>query len=261
MSTAQLVAPASWRTLEFISDVHLQAEDPATAQAWAACLAASRADALFILGDLFEVWVGDDALEAPSPFIADCLSALRGFSARGALFLMHGNRDFLMGGALMQACGAQLLPDPTVLVLGQERVLLSHGDALCLDDAQYQQFRQQVRHSPWQQAFLTRPLAERQDLARQLRTQSQAQQAQRHREGHGYAEVDGPAALALLHAHQAQLLIHGHTHRPGRHALAPSHVREVLSDWDAQAQPPRAQVLRLRCGAGAFSLERQELSP
>jgi UDP-2,3-diacylglucosamine hydrolase len=261
VSTEQLVAPASWRTLEFISDVHLQAEDPATAQAWTACLAASQADALFILGDLFEVWIGDDALESASPFMSECLSALRGFSARGALFLMHGNRDFLMGAALMQACGARLLPDPTVLVLGQERVLLSHGDALCLDDAQYLQFRQQVRHSQWQQAFLGRPLDERQTIARQLRTQSQAQQAQRQREGRGYAEVDGPAALALLDEHQAQLLIHGHTHRPGRHALAPGRVREVLSDWHAQAHPPRAQVLRLRCGAGTFTLERQELSP
>ncbi len=259
MPPAELVAPASWRTLEFLSDVHLQAEEPATARAWMAALAKSRADALFILGDLFEVWVGDDALAHPSPFLADCLAALREFSARGALFFMHGNRDFLIGPAWLQACGAQLLADPTVLVLGHERVLLSHGDALCLGDAAYLQFRQQVRTTAWQQAFLARPLAERQAIARELRTQSQAQQAQRQREGQGYAEVDDAAASAWLHAHRARLLIHGHTHRPRRHALAPGLAREVLSDWDAQAQPPRAQVLRLQRGPDRFTLERLAL--
>lgn len=257
---AELAVPPAWRTLEFISDVHLQAEDPDTARAWMDCLAASRADAVFVLGDLFEVWVGDDALQAADGFLAHCVQSLHALSQRCALFFMAGNRDFLAGAQLMRACGATRLPDPTVLVLPQERVLLSHGDALCLDDAAYLQFREQVRSPAWQQAFLARPLTERQALARELRAQSRTQQARRQAQGGGYAEVDDAAALQWLQAHRAALLLHGHTHRPGRHALAPGHAREVLSDWDVRARPPRAQVLRLHLQPGAgLRLERHDL--
>ncbi len=257
---AELHAPPGWRTLEFISDVHLAAEEPQTAQAWLQYLAAARADAVFILGDLFEVWIGDDQLDAPSAFVSRCIDGLRALSQRCALHLMHGNRDFLLGERLMQAAGAQLLDDPTVLVLGQERVLLSHGDALCLDDAAYLAFRQQVRSPDWQQAFLARPLAERQALARQLRQQSQQQQAERHAQGLGYADVDDAEALAWLQGHHASLMVHGHTHRPARHALASGRAREVLSDWDLRAQPPRAQVLRLQRSDSGLSLARTALA-
>lgn len=243
MSTPELVAPASWRQLEFFSDVHLHAEEPQTAQAWMDHLAGCQADAVFMLGDLFEVWVGDDVLTDPPPFLQACVQALQALSQRSALFFMHGNRDFLAGTGLMQACGARLLADPTVLVIGQERVLLSHGDALCLDDEAYQAFRQEVRSAAWQEAFLARPLTERQSLARQLRAQSRQQQAQRHASGLGYAEVSDAGAAQWLQAHQASVLIHGHTHRPARHALGPGLAREVLSDWDLQAEPPRAEVL------------------
>lgn len=255
----ELRVPPQWRTLAFLSDVHLHADEPATAQAWRDGLDACRADALFVLGDLFEVWVGDDQLDAPPPFIADCVAALRRFSERAALFFMHGNRDFLAGAALMDACGATLLTDPTVLVFPDERVLLSHGDALCLGDADYLRFRQEVRSPGWQQAFLARSLTEREALARALRAQSQQQQAQRHAQGLGYAEVDTQAARDWLHAHQASVLLHGHTHRPARHALGEGLTREVLSDWDALAQPPRAQLLYLRRGAQGLSMERQNL--
>ena len=256
----ELHAPAHWRTLAFVSDVHLHAEEPATAQAWMDALAGCQADALFLLGDLFEVWIGDDQLDAPSPFVAGCVAALRRFSRRGALFFMPGNRDFLASQALMDACGATWLPDPTLLAFGGQRVLLSHGDALCLDDADYLQFRRQVRSADWQQAFLARPLAEREALARSLRAQSRQQQAQRHAQGLGYSEVDAQAARDWLQAHQAMLLIHGHTHRPGRHELGPGLAREVLSDWDAQASPPRAQLLYLRHQAGGLGLQRQNLA-
>lgn len=255
-----LHALPSWRTLEFISDVHLAAEEAPTAEGWLQYLAGCQADALFILGDLFEVWVGDDQLDAPSPFLSRCVQALQSLSRRCAVHLMHGNRDFLVGDRLAQASGARLLDDPTVLVLGAERVLLSHGDALCLDDAAYLAFREQVRSPAWQQAFLRRPLAEREALARQLRAQSQQEQAQRHARGQGYADVDDGLALAWLQRHQARLLVHGHTHRPGRHTLAEGHAREVLSDWDLHARPPRAQVLRMQRGAAGLTLERRALA-
>lgn len=263
MHPAELAAPASWRTLEFISDVHLNPDELATAEVWASFLSDTRADALFILGDLFEVWTGDDLLDsdnAQARFAKNCIQALRGLSGRCALFFMHGNRDFLAGNALMQACGAQLLADPTVLDLGNERVLLSHGDALCLDDERYLQFREEVRGLAWQQAFLARPLSERQALAQQLRAQSRQEQAQRQASGQGYADVDAAAAYEALAQAQARLLLHGHTHRPGGHDLTGGLRREVLSDWDAQASPPRAQVLRLLRQPGtAMRLERQDL--
>lgn len=254
------VAPASWRTLEFVSDVHLNADEPATAAAWAKFLATSQADAVFILGDLFEVWIGDDQITTEHEgFVVQRIAELRQCSQRSALFFMPGNRDFLAGEALMRACGARLLADPTVLSLGEQRVLLSHGDALCLSDVRYLAFRDLVRSPDWQQAFLARPLAERQAMARQLREQSRQEQAQRQASGEDPADVDDTAASQLLHNAGATLLIHGHTHRPARHTLVAGH-REVLSDWDAQAKQPRAQVLRMHLAPGQpWALERQDL--
>lgn len=252
---AELVAGSHWRRLDFISDVHLHAEEPETAAAFFRQLDATDADALFLLGDLFEVWVGDDALS--DPFADRCAQALERVGRRCALHFMHGNRDFLASHGLMRRCSATLLADPTVLVWGNERVLLSHGDALCLDDAPYQAFRAQVRSAAWQTAFLARPLAERQEVARQLRTQSQQQQAQRQASGQAWAEVDARAARQALEAAGARLLIHGHTHRPGRHELGEGLVREVLSDWDAGAHPPRGQVLRLESSAHGLRVSRR----
>lgn len=237
---AELAARPQWRTVDFISDLHLQEAEPATFLAWQAYLEATPADAVFILGDLFEVWVGDDALLSPG-FEARCAAALRNAAARTALFFMHGNRDFLAGAGLMAACGATLLDDPTVLVFAGQRFVLSHGDALCLGDTDYLRFRAQVRGPDWQRAFLAKPLAERQAIARGIRHESEA----RKRSGLAYADVDGDAACALLAAAGARTLIHGHTHLPARHALGEGRTREVLSDWDASATPPRLQVLRL----------------
>lgn len=253
VSPPELDAPASWRTLEFISDVHLQAAEPATARMWAHYLSQTRADAVFILGDLFEAWIGDDLLGADDPaadFARHCVQALQATSRRCALFFMHGNRDFLAGPALMQACGARQLDDPTVLVIDQKRYLLAHGDALCLDDPAYLQFRAQVRTAAWQQAFLAQPLPERQALARQMRQQSQEAQSKRHSGGLGYAEVDAAACRQALQQAGAATLLHGHTHRPARHDLGAGLSREVLSDWDAEGLPPRAQLLRLQRQAG-----------
>jgi UDP-2,3-diacylglucosamine hydrolase len=141
----------------------------------------------------------------------------------------------------MQACGATLLPDPTTLQIGPHRWLLSHGDALCLDDVDYQAFRTQVRDPEWQRSFLNQPLRTRQDIARGLRSQSEAKK----QVGTPYADVDTLAALDWLAAANAQHLLHGHTHKPGFHALDATHDRTVLSDWDLGATPPRAEVLRL----------------
>ena len=242
---AELQAPAVWGTVDFISDLHLTAEEPATFAAWQRYLASTPADAVFILGDLFEVWIGDDAVGRNSnpalSFEDRCMKVLAQAGGRLALFFMHGNRDFLVGQRLMDLCHATLLNDPTVLHFADQRFLLSHGDALCLADTEYLQFRQQVRSPDWQDSFLDKPLAERQSIARGLRTQSEA----RKQSGQTYADVDTDAAKQWLTAAGANTLIHGHTHQPNQHALGDSLSRVVLSDWDAAARPPRAEVLRL----------------
>ncbi|MEP6824145.1 MAG: UDP-2,3-diacylglucosamine diphosphatase [Ramlibacter sp.] len=236
----ELHAPASWRTAEFISDLHLQAGEPATFEAWRCYMQASPADAVFILGDLFEIWVGDDAAAEPG-FAADCAAVLQAAARLRPVFFMHGNRDFLVGAGFMQSCGATLLEDPTVLVFAGHRWLLTHGDALCLSDAQYLQFRAVVRAPGWQHAFLARPLAERGAIARDLRGQSEA----RRKTGVDYGDVDSTAATHWLEAADATTMIHGHTHRPANHVLPGRRQRIVLSDWDAAAKPPRLEALRL----------------
>ena len=254
----ELQAPSHWQRAEFISDLHLQAADRATFAAWAAYMQSTQADALFILGDLFEVWVGDDAAMVADSFEAECVAVLRQTGQRLVLFIMQGNRDFLMGPALMQACCATALPDPSVLTFAGQRWLLSHGDALCVDDLDYQAFREQVRSTQWQTAFLAKPLAERQSIALGIRQASAA----RKQDASVYADVDSTAALALLAHHQAQHLLHGHTHKPAQHPLGPHAMRTVLSDWDVNALPVRAEVLRLSASTHAAAvLERLPLAP
>ena len=237
----ELAAPSHWRTVEFISDLHLQASEPATVAAFTHYLATTQADALFILGDLFEVWVGDDALQEPGSFESQACAALQAAAQRRPVYFMHGNRDFLAGAAFLAHCGITGLADPTVLVWREQRIVLSHGDLLCLDDVDYQRFRVQARSSAWQQPFLAQPLAMRRAQARDMRQESEA----RKQSGSVYADVDGPAAVAWLQAAGAATLIHGHTHKPARHALAAGLTRVVLSDWDAVALPPRLETLRL----------------
>jgi UDP-2,3-diacylglucosamine hydrolase len=200
----------------------------------------TQADAVFILGDLFEAWVGDDAAAEPG-FEAECAEVLRTTAAERAVFLMHGNRDFLVGAALRDRTGVVLLDDSTVLAFGAQRWLLTHGDALCLADTEYLAFREKVRNPDWQRNVLQLPLAQRRQMARGLRSESEQKQ-----EGRGsYADVDTAAALQWLEAADATILLHGHTHRPGEHVLDDAHRRIVLSDWDADAQPPRLEMLRL----------------
>ncbi len=247
-----LKAPASWRHIDFISDLHLQASETATFELWRTYLQRTQADAVFILGDLFEVWVGDDAAHAPSDpsasasFEFSCGQSLKAAAQRHDVFFMHGNRDFLLGSAFAESCGMALLTDPTVLEFGGERWLLSHGDALCLDDTDYMRFRAEVRTPAWQDQFLRQDLAQRQTVARALRDNSES----RKRSGVTYADLDTAATCDWLTSTQCTTLIHGHTHKPADHALPGSKRRVVLSDWDAGAQPVRAEVLRLSLKEG-----------
>lgn len=242
-SIGLLSAPAAWQSVDLISDLHLQASEQATFEAWQDYMARTTADAVLILGDLFEVWVGDDAA-AQDPFLQRCAQVLRQTTQRAHVAFMPGNRDFLVGPQYLGLCGVAPLSDPTVLELGSQRLLLSHGDALCLDDKPYQAFRLQARQPEWQQAFLAKPLAERQEFARSLRALSESQK----HEGMHFADADPDMSLFWLAQSQADRLIHGHTHQPADHPLG-SAVRHVLSDWSLDHAPVRAQVFRLTRGA------------
>ncbi len=247
-------APADWRTVDFISDLHLAADTPATFEAWAAHLRGTEADAVFILGDLFEVWVGDDSRRAG--FEARCAEVLADASTRRTVAFMCGNRDFLVGSSLLKECGVLALPDPTVLVAFGERLLLAHGDALCLSDLDYQRFRAVVRSPIWQRDFLVRPLEERRALARGLRDRSEERKASQPSDA--WFDIDTATAARWMHEAATPTLIHGHTHRPAVEDLAPGYTRHVLSDWDLDhAGAARAEVLRLRRAGLGVALTRE----
>lgn len=246
-----LQAPATWQQVDVISDLHLQANEMATFEAWRHFMATTTAQAVVILGDLFEVWVGDDAV-AQDPFLQQCTEVLRQTTLRIAVAFMPGNRDFLVGPAFLSACNMQALNDPTVLQLGEQNILLSHGDALCLDDKAYQVFRQQVRSAAWQSEFLAKPLPERLALARAMRQQSQDQK----QNDTVYADADPALCAQWLQAACATRLVHGHTHRPADHpSSGKSALRQVLSDWSLDHPPLRAQVLRLGRDGGAHRID------
>jgi UDP-2,3-diacylglucosamine hydrolase len=272
-----LAAPAQWQHIDFISDLHLHESEPANFLAWRRYLESTPADAVFVLGDLFEVWVGDDILrsQATNPgnnnlasdtatpsnlaarhqglhFEDRCARVLHHAARHKALYFMHGNRDFLLGNAALQTCGMQLLADPTVLEFAGLRYLLSHGDALCLGDTDYQSFRAMVRSDKWQQDFFKHPLQERLQIARKLRAQSEARKLQ----GGAWVDLDPNATVQWMNAANAHHMIHGHTHEGVDHPITSAQgtgVRHVLCDWHADAQPPRAQVLRLSRTEAAHS--------
>ena len=185
-----------------------------------------------MLGDLFEYWAGDDVLteDAHAQAVAGAFKALA--ESGTPVFVMHGNRDFLMAQGFAQVAGATLLQDPLEIVIGGQRVLLTHGDTLCTDDVAYQAFRQQVREPAWQQAFLAQPLAARRAQIEALRMRSEAEKSTK---ADAIMDVNDEAVHALLAAyHFPELLIHGHTHRPADHPVViDGHhcTRWVLSDW------------------------------
>lgn len=233
----------------FISDLHLSEAHPHSTTLFLRFAAdiAPRAEALYILGDLFEYWAGDDDLD--DPFHQRITGTLRGLAEQGTrIFIMHGNRDFLMDQELGKACRAGLLADPVLLDLYGTPTLLSHGDALCTDDVEYQRFRDLVRQRGWQTQFLTQPLAQRKAQIEQLRMQSESQKRGKEM---SLMDVNCDAVNALLRQHHYPRLIHGHTHRPARHLHhLDDHTCErwVLGDWDGKANA-------LRCDRDGVSWE------
>ena len=219
-----------------ISDLHLSGERPAVSEQFFRFLRAeaARAQTLYVLGDLFEYWLGDDALDAAG---GDALArgvahGLRKLSDSGvAVWLMHGNRDFLVGSGFCEASGARLLDDPTLATVGGERTLLMHGDTLCTDDLDYQAWRRTARSGEWQREFLAKPLAERTRTIEGLREKSKEVIRAKPAE---IMDVNADAVRDAFRRHGVRRLIHGHTHRPARHELEVDGARcerWVLPDW------------------------------
>lgn len=221
-------------TVLLISDLHLEEERPDITRAFLHFLAtrAADAEALYILGDFFEAWIGDDAM---TPFQHDIARALRRLSDGGTrVFLMHGNRDFLIGQRFCREAGCTLLPDPSVVDLAGERVLLMHGDSLCTRDLAYMRLRRWLRNPLTLWLLRHLPLKTRHALARRLRKESQMQTRQKAAE---IVDVTPEEIPRALRQYRARRLVHGHTHRPAEHTLVvegePA-TRIVLGDWDRQ---------------------------
>ncbi|NCT68288.1 MAG: UDP-2,3-diacylglucosamine diphosphatase [Rhodanobacteraceae bacterium] len=229
-------------TTLFISDLHLDASRPHITRLFVDFVhgEAAQASALYILGDLFEAWIGDDAADDTADAVAAALARLH--ERRVPCFFIHGNRDFLLGDAWARRARLTLLPDPCVVTLEGERTLLMHGDTLCTDDAPYQAFRAQSRAPAWQRGFLARPLAERQAFAAQARAES----ARYTRTvDDAITDVNADAVQAALRRHGVTRLIHGHTHRPAVHALELCNrpaERIVLGDWYEQGSVLRVDA-------------------
>ena len=219
----------------FISDLHLCAQRPAVIDLFLDFLRqrAARAEALYILGDLFEYWIGDDAInDAEFASIVDALHTLT--QGGTPAFIMHGNRDFLIGTDFEKASGCHLLPDPTLIDLYGERVLLMHGDTLCTDDVAYLDFRRVVRDPQWITGFLSKTVDERNAVVRNLRETSKAAMAEKKPE---IMDVNTETVTTIMRQHGVHHLIHGHTHRPAQHDLqlnGQTARRSVLGDWYEQ---------------------------
>ncbi len=225
----------------FISDLHLAPQTPGITRIFLDFLGkrARAAEQLFILGDLFDVWPGDDALDNPEDavdvFNVTIVDALRACSDAGtAISLQHGNRDFLLGEVFAARSGARLLPDSYVLSLPIWQFVLAHGDALCTDDTDYQKFRQQVRNPAWRSTFLGKPLSERKAIAAAMRQQSENSKREKREHAPSLMDLNPGATEDFLREHGYATFIHGHTHRPAvhDHIVDGLHVeRWVMADW------------------------------
>ena len=240
-----LRAAPHWRCVDIVSDLHLSLTTPRTTAALVRYLHGTDADAVLVLGDLFEAWVGDDLLDDPDSPEHHLLRQFAECAAHRTVAMLVGNRDFLLGPRAAALAGWQVLDEVCVLDAFGRRTVLVHGDAQCLADVDYQRFRQQARDPAWQQQFLAQPLAHRREIARGLRDSSE--QRKRTLGMAGYPDLDREAMRDLLRQHHATTLVHGHTHRPGDEPLGGGLVRHVLTDWDLDHAPdaPRAEVLRL----------------
>mgnify|MGYP001827634593 FL=1 len=236
----------------FISDLHLDPERPAVTELFLELLdtRARGADAIYILGDLFEAWVGDD--DTGPMNLAVCEGLKKCAVAGTPVFIMHGNRDFLLGARFATASGCTLLGDPTLIDLYGTPTLLMHGDLLCTDDTEYMAFRRMVRDSEWQRQLLSKPLEERQQMARDMRDRSREQTGGK---PESIMDVNNEAVIKTMTEHKVQRLIHGHTHRPAIHDLLISGEpaqRIVLGDWYEQGS-------LLECTASGCRLEELDL--
>ena len=218
----------------FVSDLHLKAERPDITRAFLQFLndTATHADALYLLGDIFEAWIGDDA---PMPEFETLFASLKTLSKQGCkLYFQHGNRDFLVGKHFLESIGATQLEEKHRVSLPIGDALLMHGDQLCTDDKDYQNFRTLVRNPDWQKEFLSKPVNERLSIAQQLRATSQQRTTEKTND---IMDVNPLAVTSVLQEANVELLIHGHTHRPAIHynqIKTDQGIRVVLGDWDTQ---------------------------
>ena len=232
----------------FISDLHLDPERPAVTKLFLKLLdrRARSADAIYILGDLFEAWVGDDDTGPMNQAVCDGLKKCA--TSGTPVFIMHGNRDFLLGDRFAEASGCTLLDDPALIDLYGTPTLIMHGDLLCTDDKEYMAFRTMVRDTEWQRDLLSRSLEERQLMAREMRNRSREQTGGK---PESIMDVNKEAVIKIMTEHKVQRLIHGHTHRPAIHELVISGKpaqRIVLGDWYEQGS-------LLECAASGCRLE------
>ena len=242
MPTSSAAQPAT--VALFISDLHLQDSLPRTTQAFFDFLQRQTAQQLYLLGDIFEYWAGDDDIN--TPYQRSIVEALQRTSARGVqLFWIAGNRDFLAGAAFASAAGLTILSDPHVITVAGRAITLAHGDAQCTDDNAYMAFRAQVRQPAWQQQFLAMPLAQRKAIIEDARKNSQNANKEKASE---IMDVNAVAIDALFSHTGTQVLIHGHTHRPARHvddSSAQQRLRYVLPDWEYDVTPVRGGWISL----------------
>lgn len=225
----------------FISDLHLQADRPDLVQAFERFLQreARNAEALYILGDFFEAWVGDDD---DDPFVEHILEQLKGLKDSGVpCYFLPGNRDFLAGPGFTQRTGCQLISESGLVDLYGRKALLMHGDSLCTGDTEYMQFRSMSRRPEWQAGLLAKSLQERRDIARQLRMQSKSMNALK---AEDIMDVTPTEVDRVMAENGVNLLIHGHTHRPHTHSVTHGE-RIVLGDWDKTGWLLRATPARL----------------
>ncbi|MBT8047495.1 MAG: UDP-2,3-diacylglucosamine diphosphatase [Xanthomonadales bacterium] len=219
----------------FFSDLHLEDGAPRRTQWLLDLLAGPARDAetVYILGDLFEFWIGDDALSETARQVATATVALRNHGVR--CYFMHGNRDFLLGRQYASEAGLEILPESCVVDLYGTPTLLLHGDTLCTDDVEYQAFRQQSRNPAWQEAMLSLPVDERLQLARSARAASEKHTSSTSME---IMDVNTGAVLDAFRENEVRRMIHGHTHRPARHSVnldGDQAERFVLADWYTSA--------------------------
>jgi UDP-2,3-diacylglucosamine hydrolase len=238
----------------FISDLHLQPAHPATSEAFFDFLArhARHAQQLYLLGDLFEYWAGDD--DIADPLHAQVVAALRAVSDAGVtVYWIAGNRDFLVGARFAEAASLTLLPETWVAEIGGQKVVVLHGDAQCTQDTKYMEFRAMVRQPAWQQQFTAMPLAQRKAIVAGLRADSRKEQS-----GKSYEVMDvTPEAIAeVFEQTGTEVMIHGHTHRPALHHIHGKR-RYVLPDWEPDATPPRGGWIAI---AADGAITRHDLS-